>query len=102
MKNAARVSIHDKHRMIAGVKQNGIGRFGANAVEAQKFCSQFRRRLREHSCKRAAVPCIQKRDESLQACSLLAKISGGADERFELCKWNLANAVERQGTCATQ
>lgn len=40
LENAAGVGIHNEDRVIAGVKQNGVGSFGADAVNAEELFAQ--------------------------------------------------------------
>ena len=49
LQNSARVSVHYKNGMVAGVEQNGISGFRANALEYQQFGAKLFRWLREHS-----------------------------------------------------
>lgn len=38
---AAGIGVHDEYRMIAGVKQDGVGGFWANTVEGEQFVPEF-------------------------------------------------------------
>src|SRR5215469_4355694 len=55
LQNSARVRVHDKYRMIAGIKENGISRFRPHAVQGQQFGAKFFRGLREHPFQRAGI-----------------------------------------------
>ncbi len=75
--NAAGVCVHDEDRMVAGIKQDGIGCFRANAVQFQQLCSKFLRGLGEHACERAGISLIEERDEGLEVPSFLTEVAGG-------------------------
>ena len=49
LQNPARVGIHDKNRKLAGVEQDGVGGFRANAMNGQEFVAQLLRSAFEHS-----------------------------------------------------
>ena len=45
--NPSRIGVHHEDRMIAGVEQDGIGSFGADSIQIEKFFPKLLRRLRE-------------------------------------------------------
>lgn len=60
-----RVSIDDKHGVLAGVQENRVGSLWPNAVEPEQLLPQGRCFLQEHASERAAVVGIQEADEAL-------------------------------------
>jgi hypothetical protein len=83
--HAARVRIHHEDWMVAGVQQYGIGGFGADAMQIEKFFPKLFRGAREQFRERAFVVSVQKRDKDLQPLCFLAEITGGANQAFEFC-----------------
>ncbi len=102
LQNSARVSIDNKNGMIAAIQQNGVGGFGANAVQRQQLSAQLLRRLREHALQRAAVSLIEILNENLQLARFLAEVSGRAHQIFQLPDRDLANSLHAQQTFAAQ
>src|SRR5258708_28735803 len=102
LQNSARVSIDNKNGMIAAVQQNGVGGFGANAVQRQQLSAQLLGRLREHVLQRAAVSLIEILNENLQLARFLAEVSGRAHQIFQLPDRDLANSLHAHQTFAAQ
>src|SRR5258708_32832602 len=96
LQNSARVSIDNKNGMIAAIQQNGVGGFGANAVQRQQLSAQLLRRLREHALQRAAGSLIEILNENLQLARFLAEVSGRARQIFQLPDRYLSNSLHAQ------
>src|SRR5579872_695901 len=97
--NSFGVSIDSKYRIVAGVKQNGIGGFGAYAVERQQFYPQLHGWRSKHPLERASIATIQKFDESLEPSSFLAEITGRPDQllKFAECDVPYPCGAEHMG-----
>ena len=84
--DAASVSVDDENRMGGGVEKDGIGSFGANAVNGEELSAECLRFGAEHSCERTAVFMAHKADEGFELSCFLAKVAGRANKFFEaLC-----------------
>src|SRR5437763_16002561 len=59
-KNSSRVCIHHKYRMVAGIKQNGIGGFRPNSVQRQQLGAKLLSWLRKHATQRTAILVVQE------------------------------------------
>jgi hypothetical protein len=95
--NPPRVSIYHEDRMVAGVEQNGIGGFGADPVQVEKFFAKLFRGTGKQLGQRALVPLVQKRDEKFQSFCFLPEISRGANQALDLsqrCAADSSNAEQ--------
>ncbi len=61
--NPPSIGIHHKDGMIAGVEQDGIGSFRADAMQVEKLFAKPFRRTGKQLSQRALIPIIQKRDK---------------------------------------
>ena len=59
LKDAPGVSVHDKDRMFPGVEQDGIGGFGADAVNGEKLFPEGGCGSAKHSVQRTMVNVTQ-------------------------------------------
>jgi len=100
--HAARVGVHDEDGMIAGIEQDGIGSFGADAVEFQQLCSKLSGRLGEHARERAGILAVEESDEGLEIARFLAEVAGGTHQRFEFIERNLAHGADAEAAGASQ
>src|SRR5437588_9742571 len=74
-KYSSRVGIHHKNRMVAGIKQNGIGGFWSNSVQRQQLGAKLLSRLRKHTVQRTAILGIQKLNKCLDLPGFLPEVS---------------------------
>src|ERR1051325_7864515 len=100
--NATCVCVHHKYRMIAGVEQNGVGSFRANAVELQQLCSKLCRRLSKHAGERTGVVAIEERDECLEIPRFLAEVAGRTNQLFEFIDRQFAHSIYVKTVSVTQ
>ena len=84
IKNASRVCIHHKDRMISCIEKNRIRGLRTNSIQAQQLSAQFICRLSEHSGERPAVLFVQKSDEGLQPLGFLPKIARGSNQTLQI------------------
>src|ERR1700685_1993682 len=91
--NAPSIGIHHENRMIAGVEKDGIGGFGADAIQIEEFFSKSFCRPRQQSRQRASVFLVQKHDEKFQPPGLLTEITGGTNQALEFSQRYPANSV---------
>src|SRR5260221_2371244 len=97
LKNAPRVGIHNKDRMIPCVEQDGIGGFWTDAVNGEELLSQGCGGSAEHRGEGAAMYFSEKRHERLEFAGFLAEIARGTDEAGELGVWNRVDGGGGEG-----
>lgn len=90
--DAARVGVDGEDGMIAGVEQDGVGSFGADAVDGEELFAKEGSGSGEHFVERALVMAAQKLDKGFEFAGLLAEIAGRANQ---LGKTRERNAFER-------
>src|SRR5882757_10211157 len=83
LENAAGVSIHNEDRVVGCVKKDGVGGFGADAVDAEEMFAQGCSRSSEHRGEGAVVVFSEKADEGFELAGFLAEVTGRADEAGE-------------------
>ena len=85
-KNPARVGVHNKRRMVAGIEQYGIGSFRADSMQSEEFFPKLFGGLRKQFRQRALVPLVQKRNKKFQSLGLLTEIASGTNQALEFGK----------------
>src|SRR6185312_7794943 len=80
LEDATSIGIHDKDRMVAGVKQDGVGGFRAHAIQGQQFCTQLCSGLSEHSVERAGIVQVEEPDKGFQLLRLLPEVTGRSNK----------------------
>jgi len=81
--HAARVGVHDKDRMIAGIEQDEIDGFRANPVEFQQLSAKLSGGHGEHARERAGISAVEESDESLEVARFLAEVAGRPDQSLQ-------------------
>ena len=84
--NPTRVGVHHEDWMVAGVQQDGIGSFGAYAMEIEEFLPKLLCGTSEQFCQRAFVLLVQKRNKDFQSFGFLAEIASGANHPLKFCQ----------------
>ncbi len=87
--DAPGVSVHDEDRVLSGIKQDGIGGFRPDAVNAKELLAEGLGRSAKHFDQRALIFRSQEAHKSLQFLRFLPEVAGGTDERGQ--------AAERYG-----
>jgi len=83
LENAPSVGIDDEDFMIAGVQEDGVGGFRANAVDGKELLAELAGGGGQELVERALVVMAKEANEGLEFPSFLAEIAGGADELSE-------------------
>ena len=74
------VGINDKDRKFRCIKQDGIGRLGADPLQLQQIFPEQVRREAEQQIQISLVSNPEESDERLEAVCLDVKKPGGANE----------------------
>jgi len=83
LENAPSVGIDDEDFMIAGVQEDGVGGFRANAVDGKELLAELAGGGGQELVERALVVLAKEANEGLELPGFLAEIAGGADELSE-------------------
>ena len=87
VEDAASVGVDHKHGMLACVKQNGVGGFGADTAKAKKLFAQACGRGGKEAIKRTSMPSEEEPYKSLKSFALLAEVAGRAEAGGE-SRWS--------------
>src|SRR5208337_4787435 len=79
LQNAPGISVNHEHRVLPGVEEDGIGGFGADAVNGEELLPENGGRRAKHFRKRALVGVPQETYKRFQLPRLLAEVAGGAN-----------------------
>jgi len=103
-KNAARVRVHDEDRFFQRVQENGISRFGADAVHGKKRGARAIDIHVSHPVKlpRLRRPTAKKSDPVFQFDGLLIEITRRPDQPRQPGARDSANFFKRQRAPAVQ
>ncbi len=85
--NAPRIRIHNEHRMISGIEENGIGSLWTDAIQIEQLFAQPSCGLRKHSGQRSRIPLIQELNEELQPSGFLPEVSRGPNQALQGAQW---------------
>jgi len=97
-KNAACISIGNKVRQLAGIKQNRVCRFRTQAAEGQQLRTCIFRGLRKQSVERALMGGMKPFGEIPDSPRLLAEIAGRLDTFFNLGSGSLLQSRPMEET----
>ena len=92
--NPLRVGINHKAGQPAGVEQDRIGRFRADAVDFQQLAPQLAERRAKHRLDRTIVAIYKELQQAPQPLGLDAKVSGRLDQ---VVQFFLGHCVEGMG-----
>src|ERR1700691_4494391 len=81
--NPARVGIHDKDRIVAGIEQDGIGALGPASMPIEQFFPKLVRGACEQSCPRPLILSIEILNEDFQPFGFLPEIARGTNQALE-------------------
>ena len=102
LEHAPRVGVNHEDRVLAGVEENGIRGFRADAVDREELLAQNRRNCAEHFSKRSVVFVAQKARECFQRPGFLAKVAGRTDQAREARRGKRGDGVGREKFPAAQ
>src|SRR5215831_8706012 len=69
--------------MFAGVEQDGVGGFGADATKSEQLLTEHARRCGKKATERPSVAGIEKGHKGLESLRFLPEVTGGADRSRE-------------------
>ena len=94
--DAAGVGVNDEHGMVAGIEKDGVGGFGADAVDGEELGAESFGGSREHASERAGVIAMDEAREGFQFFGFLTEVAGRADELREARSRTGMQGVERK------
>jgi hypothetical protein len=96
--DAAGVGVRNEKRKIAGIKQDGVHRFRAEAAKGQQLRPHNFRRLGEERVKRATVAGIEPLDKGPDSTCFLPEIARRTDAFFDLDSRSPAQTLPAEET----
>jgi hypothetical protein len=96
LEDSARIGIHDKNRMIAGIQQDGVGRFRPYPMNGQKLFPHNSGWSLKHFAERPVMLRSQKSDKLFQFAGLLTEVAGRTDQTSELAQRNAFHGFHSQ------
>src|SRR5262245_6947546 len=83
--DAAGVGIDDEDGMLAGIEEDGVGGFGADAAKSEKLFAEALGGGSEQAVERAAVLGEEKSNEGLESLGFLAEVARRAEASGKSC-----------------
>jgi len=80
LQNAPGISVNHEHGMLPGIEEDGIGGFGADAVNGEELLPENGGGRAKHFRKRTLVGSPEKTYEGFQLARFLAEVAGGANQ----------------------
>jgi len=96
LEDTASVGVDDEDRMFAGVKENRVGGFRADAAEGEELLAEDGSWCGEQFVERAAIGGKEEFHEGLEGFSFLAEVTGRTEELREFCGRNTAKGAGRE------
>ena len=92
--DAAGVGVDYEDRMLAGVEEDGVGGFGADAAKREKLFAEAPGCRGKQAVERAAVLGEEKGDEILESSGFLAEVARRAEASGKSCSTDI---TDREG-----